>query len=253
MRTSTLGAPIGAARERRASTSTGRQSVDIVFNLQATRTKPTDGRAGTVQFRTPTARPSGNRHHGAAAKPTKQIDRRVQRTRQALRNAITELLLVRGWDRISVQHLCARANIGRSTFYMHFADKEALLRGTFDDLGKALRAQLAIAARGDTGCHGFARFMIEHVHDNRRLFGAIVGRRSGIAVQTHFRRILLELFKEELTGLAHLQPRLDATTHYVAGAFFELLVWWHEARDPVSPSALVELFDRLTNAVLAVR
>src|SRR5512139_3251865 len=74
---------------------------------------------------------------GAAARPT---DRRVLRTRATLREALVRLILERGWDDISVQDVCDRANVGRSTFYSHFADKEELLLAGFDDLRKALVA-----------------------------------------------------------------------------------------------------------------
>ncbi len=57
-------------------------------------------------------------------------DRRVRRTREALRNALLALLVERGWDDIDVQALCVRTDIGRSTFYLHFPNKEALLRGS---------------------------------------------------------------------------------------------------------------------------
>src|SRR5262249_477652 len=63
------------------------------------------------------ARSMGSR----APNPT---DRRVVRTRQTLRAALIALLYERGWDAISVQDICGRAGVGRSTFYTHFADKE---------------------------------------------------------------------------------------------------------------------------------
>jgi len=36
------------------------------------------------------------------------------------------LILDHRWERLSVQDICGRANLGRSTFYNHFADKEEL-------------------------------------------------------------------------------------------------------------------------------
>ena len=68
-------------------------------------------------------------------------DRRVRRTREALRDALLALLVERGWDDIDVQALCVRADIGRSTFYLHFPNKEALLRGSLADLREALRVR----------------------------------------------------------------------------------------------------------------
>ena len=65
-------------------------------------------------------------------------DRRVLRTRRQLRTALINLILERGWDAVSVSDVCARADVGRSTFYAHFADKEELLFSGFEELHATL-------------------------------------------------------------------------------------------------------------------
>lgn len=57
-----------------------------------------------------------------------QQDRRSARTRDALLEVFLDLLFERGYEALSVRDIAARANVGRSTFYEHFAGKEALLR-----------------------------------------------------------------------------------------------------------------------------
>ncbi len=54
-------------------------------------------------------------------------DRRSQRTRQLLSTALIEVMLEKRYDEITVQDIIDRANVGRSTFYAHFLDKEDLL------------------------------------------------------------------------------------------------------------------------------
>jgi AcrR family transcriptional regulator len=55
-------------------------------------------------------------------------DRRVARTRAALKKAFVDLLLSKGYAAISVHDITERANVGRSTFYMHFRSREDLLQ-----------------------------------------------------------------------------------------------------------------------------
>jgi AcrR family transcriptional regulator len=57
----------------------------------------------------------------------KNPDRRVQRTRQALMSAFIELVLTRGYEALTAEHISRKANVGRSTFYLHYASKAALL------------------------------------------------------------------------------------------------------------------------------
>lgn len=54
-------------------------------------------------------------------------DRRSQRTHRLVISAMLELMAEKTYDAITVQDLLDRANIGRSTFYSHYFDKEDVL------------------------------------------------------------------------------------------------------------------------------
>ena len=177
-------------------------------------------------------------------------DRRSLRTRNALRNALLELIIERGWDDISVQDLCDRANIGRSTFYTHYTNKDALLIGSLDDLrGNLRQARRDGRATDGRSTFGFALSLIEHAQEQRRLFSTLVGRRSGYAVQQRFREMVIKLVGEELpVGNAPGLPR-TAAQRWIAGAFVELLGWWIEQRSPLPPPELAAMFEGLARPV----
>jgi AcrR family transcriptional regulator len=61
-------------------------------------------------------------------------DRRVQRTRRLLHKAFMSLILEKKYESITVQEILDRADVGRSTFYMHFRDKDELLVSGFQYL-----------------------------------------------------------------------------------------------------------------------
>ena len=56
-------------------------------------------------------------------------DRRTRKTRQLLRDALLALLKEKRYEEISVQDIIERADVARSTFYMHYMDKDDLLTG----------------------------------------------------------------------------------------------------------------------------
>jgi AcrR family transcriptional regulator len=56
-----------------------------------------------------------------------KLDRRSQRTRKSLSEALAALMVEKRYDKITVQDIIDRANVGRSTFYAHFQDEEDLL------------------------------------------------------------------------------------------------------------------------------
>lgn len=181
----------------------------------------------------------------------KAADRRVLRTRQALRDALVALLLERGWDALTVQDVCERANVGRSTFYVHFADKEELLISGFADLRAALRGGAARPRKDEARRPlAFTRGLLEHVSENRRLFRALVGKRSALVVQRQFRRTVLDLVKEDLELVSSRRVPLDAAAHYLTGALVEVITWWLEGHGDIPVDDVERMLETLSGAVL---
>ena len=58
---------------------------------------------------------------------TLRTDRRAQRTRRDLLSAFLELVLSRGYEGVTTAEISRRANVGRSTFYLHYTGKQQLL------------------------------------------------------------------------------------------------------------------------------
>jgi AcrR family transcriptional regulator len=173
------------------------------------------------------------------------VDRRVRKTRSVLRAALLELMLERGWDAVSVRDICQRADVGRSTFYVHFADKENLLLSGFDDLHHAME-QFRIEAKSP---FGFLLPLIEHAADNRRLVEALIGRQSGQRVHWRFRDVLAELVRSELVSLGVPEPQLSGGAHFVAGGTAEMLMAWLEHPRGVAAEHLAETLRRYALAV----
>lgn len=175
----------------------------------------------------------------------------MARTRTGLRDALLALMAERGWDDVSVQDICQRANVGRSTFYLHFQSKEELLEGGLADLCETLRRHAASHDQGSRPPLAFARGLIEHVYEQRRLFRSVVGRRSGHVVRTRFREMVLTLVKEELSDALASTWHRDATIHYVTGGIVEFLAWLAEAKRAVPVSEIEKQLRHLVQSVLS--
>jgi AcrR family transcriptional regulator len=187
---------------------------------------------------------------GSRSEKTGRPDRRVQRTHRALREALVQLIRERGWDNVSVRDVCERADIGRSTFYVHFADKEELLVTGFSDLRTTLRAHLE-PAKGEP--LGFSMALLEHAREYKELYRALVGRRTAAAVQEGFLGVVRELVTDDLVR-AGMSPNAvpGIAVSYVAGAFWHVLVWWLDQRSPPPASDVAAMFKRMTLPVLRV-
>lgn len=176
-------------------------------------------------------------------------DRRVRRTHAAVRGALVDLIVERGWDGFSVQDLCDRADVGRSTFYLHFADKEEVLSAAFADLGQELRSQLA--ATGAPRPLACTRGLLDHAQAHLRVFRALVGRRAAHVVQGKLKALVVDLVSEDLAARLPAGPRRDAAAAFLAGAFFEVLIWSLESRPPTRAEEADALFHELAGPALA--
>jgi AcrR family transcriptional regulator len=164
---------------------------------------------------------------------TKQpVDRRVQRTRQLLQNALIGMMVEKGYEATTVQDIIDRANVGRATFYAHFADKETLLASRIEDL----RALLAQRQREAVQPLGFSLAMFEHAREHLPLYGAIIGRESGAFVLQRIHRTIADLVAPDLkaVGFKGTAEQRALAVEFVAGAFMAVLTWWldHDAKLP---------------------
>lgn len=68
--------------------------------------------------------------------------RRMTKTKRAIKQAFTEAIVEKGIDRLSVTDVARRAGVNRGTFYLHYTDKYDLLHKleneTLEELGEIL-------------------------------------------------------------------------------------------------------------------
>lgn len=178
------------------------------------------------------------------------LDRRIRRTRRMLHGALIELILEKGYGHITVQDILDRADVGRSTFYSHFRDKDALLMASFDDLRDELRREFD-AMRPDmpaSGAEPAIAVIFGHAHRNRRVYQALCGKRGGEFVHDHLHRLISAILRD------HLEPHLatadsdlpvDVVAEFCTSAALGLLTWWVAHDFPYGPTRLAEMYRRL--------
>ena len=157
-------------------------------------------------------------------------DRRVRRTRKLLHDAFLALVIEQGYEKTTIQDILDRADVGRSTFYVHYRDKEALLTASFDGMRDQLEHELAaIDAISQIDVTLPAALLFEHAYRNQRVYRALCGRQGGALVQRYLRRLIGDLLRK------HLRPQFtragtgvpaDVAAEFYTSAALGLLVWW---------------------------
>jgi AcrR family transcriptional regulator len=160
-------------------------------------------------------------------------DRRKERTRQLLRDALMELIVEKGYEAINVNDITERANVARPTFYLHYKDKQELLfnslREIYDDLA-AREMDTIVAGLNQRNLDDMSDADFQHVAQHAAFYRTMLSDRGSVAFIIQMFRYLRGLMQTH--ALPPFQPDLPAgvpsaaLAACMAGAQIGLVEWW---------------------------
>ncbi len=188
-----------------------------------------------------------------------KTDRRVQRTRELLQKALIELIGERGYDAITIQDIVDRANLGRTTFYLHYSSKDDLFMSCHEAIVSEfhfgplyphpLSREELLSPEAPEGMTRAYR----HLKDAWvRLYPIFQGK-DGPLILRRIRDWSAQEIEANLRAAfaeADSTIPLDVLANYLAGAQIALVHWWLEKRQPHTPEKLAQTFQRLQRAAI---
>ena len=170
-------------------------------------------------------------------------DRRSQRTRYLLSAAFVELLREKGYSAITVSDIIERANIGRSTFYSHFHDKDDLFVSELDRVVELLSHR---GSNQDEMPFFPSLGLLQHVGEEYELYKALIWTPGIDLMIKHMQASLSQRIEQGLqkSGDSFDLP-LPVLASFIAGSFVTLLKWWLENKMIYSPQEIDTIFKRL--------
>ncbi|HKQ05644.1 MAG TPA: TetR/AcrR family transcriptional regulator [Blastocatellia bacterium] len=184
-------------------------------------------------------------------------DRRVQRTRELLQKALIELIGEREYDAITIQSIVDRANVGRTTFYLHYGSKDDLFMSCheaivnefhFGSLHPLSREEL-LSSEAPPGMVA----AYQHLKDAWARLNPIFQGKDGPLILRRIRDSSAREIEANLRAVfagADSAVPLDVLANYLAGALIALVHWWLEKRRPHTPETLAQTFHRLQRAAI---
>jgi AcrR family transcriptional regulator len=173
-------------------------------------------------------------------------DRRVRRSRAALRAAAVRLVTERETTAISVSDLAEAADVSRRVVYQHFEDKDALLLDAALDLARraALERAERIPGTGPEAARANVVDIGRHMAEHRAFYRTMLTGSCAYA----FNRALCEVFAPANRAIVHLRhgDRLDPATaddltDFLTGGVAAIVhTWIIEAEEPLDPEALAD-------------
>jgi hypothetical protein len=129
------------------------------------------------------------------------IDRRIQKTKKILSEALIALILEKGYEKVTIQDIIDKANVGRSTFYSHYESKDQLLLAGPQNLGVRIFGddEPRLAGAGKDQALDFLP-LFRHAAENLALSKAMIGRKSGEIFTGHLQSHLAGEIRERFQG-----------------------------------------------------
>jgi AcrR family transcriptional regulator len=176
------------------------------------------------------------------------VDERIRRTRARLGAALVALIHEKPFHDVTVQDVLDRASVGRSTFYLHFRDKNDLLLSQLevflDMISTTLRDRKEESLRVLPVAEMFA-----HIGGQNRIYRALAdaGRLNDFfeLAQGYFARAIEQRLRDS-RRCSHL-PRheLSARSYVLGASLLSLLKWWVDRGAKEAPRSMDELFHRI--------
>lgn len=190
----------------------------------------------------------------------KNLDRRVARTRRALQNALIQLILELGYDNVTIEEITERADLGRTTFYLHFTDKEDLLMQAIDticdDFIEKHETMLSRINKDKNIAEnklpvnfdqGILYHIFSHARDNANLYKVMLRGEGGVEVSRRFAAIIQNETVKRLNILEDYKLKVPEEIFGVlfSGNLITLITWWLENNQPYPIETMVKYFQQM--------
>lgn len=186
----------------------------------------------------------------------KELDKRVERSRRLLIEALLELMIDHPYKKITVAHIAEQSGVARPTFYLHFHSKDDLLIAYIDEMFNKFYAEVdAYITKSKDADPVIASIMFRQWSDN-----AVFAR---LLMQDDIENLMLNQFKNYVSrvverfmdahGIKNRAGLLPYVVDYLAGASFMVITRWVREGFIETPEVMGELYASLVRpGLLAV-
>lgn len=176
------------------------------------------------------------------------VDRRIRRTRKAIRGALQVLLHETSLELITIREIAERADVSYTTFFRHYPDKEAVLADLANDqVVRLLDLCLPLVNLLNEETYAACLATCQHINKDRVLWTTLLtGGAAGTVRASFIQRTL-----EKAAGMPKVHDWLpvDIGTTIAVGITLDLLGWWLSRAKRRSPEEIAGMLDKLLSAI----
>lgn len=172
------------------------------------------------------------------------VDRRIRKSQEAIKKAVTELMIEKNFDRITLQDISDRADVSRRTVYLHYTDKFDLLDKLLEEHIRELR-ELCEQVEDDADYSKIVLLWFEYLEQHYVFFSAMLASKGSLFFHNRFLAFFLEeLGKKEQDAPVQNDPQqADGETvdmQFLGAAIVGIVEWWFKHEKPLPPEFMAE-------------
>ncbi len=170
-----------------------------------------------------------------------KVDRRIRRTHKLLAEALVALSHQQGYEAVTIRDITEYADVSYSTFFRHYADKDALLMDMIQSTVVELRSLIGQnRPASDSG-----KVLFEHIADNQPLYRVLLGGHNSSAIVQRLQEIIVDIILAfDSNNSESIVPR-EIKANHVATAILALVKWWLDHDTPYPPERMGEIYATL--------
>jgi AcrR family transcriptional regulator len=182
------------------------------------------------------------------SKSQRKPDARVRRTRDQLGYALIQLIVEKPINDVTVQDVLDRSGVGRSTFYLHYRDKDDLLISQLEMFLEFMSTSLSVRNDKSNRIAPVVE-MFHHIGNQNKLARALSD--SGHLkeffdlAEGYFARGIERRLRESGRFAKIPQRELAARASALSGSLLSLLRWWLDRGEKESPQQMDDMFHRM--------
>jgi AcrR family transcriptional regulator len=175
-------------------------------------------------------------------------DARVRRTRLQLGTALLNLIIEKPINDVTVQDILDRSGVGRSTFYLHYRDKDDLLLSQLETFLETISNSLSDRKDNSHRVIPVAE-LFAHIGNQNKLYRVLSD--SGHLkdffelAEGYFARGIERRLTESGRLAKIPQRELAARASALSGSLLSLLRWWLDRGEKESPQEMDQMFHRM--------
>ena len=168
-------------------------------------------------------------------------DRRIRRTQQLLARALIALTLEKGYEAVTIRDITERADVGYTTFFRHYRDKDELLSDVLEVVLEELTSLLC-SPSASTDTTSIGTLLFRYVQEHSEVVHVLL---ASHALRQRLVERATQTTMNEHKALPESSVPLEVAAQHIVASSMALIDWWLKRQMPYTPERMGQIYEEL--------